>query len=235
MTERFAVITAAGSSRRMGTVDKLLLPVNGLPLVMRSLRCFLVDGQFRGVALSVSPSRVDEFRQLLVDHYPESQNIIVVKGGEQRQDSIRLSLVELESKFSPAPGATVLIHDGARPFISDSLIEALHNKLESCDGVIPATPVRDTIKRVDGNKVVTTEERDTLRLVQTPQAFRFSKILEAHHKALSEEFLGTDDASLMERMQGEVTWIDGPTYNLKITVPDDIVLLEEISRKLEPS
>lgn len=233
MNHRFAVITAAGSSRRMGNTDKLLLPLAGAPLLIQSLRCFMNPKEFVAVALSVSRGREEEFRELLQLHYPEFENTLIVAGGKERQDSIRLALLELQAEYSPSPQASVLIHDGARPFVSGTLLAALHEKLDSCDGVIPATPVRDTIKRVNGHSVIETEDRETLRMVQTPQAFRFSKILQAHLDATDKGFIGTDDASLIERMGGQVTWIDGPVHNLKITVPDDIILMQEISRQLQ--
>lgn len=231
MRRIFAVVTAAGQSRRMGGTDKLLLPLLGRPLIVATLDRFLSWPKLEAVAVSVTPGREEELQTLFVSELAESDKIRVVSGGRERQDSIRLALESLVSQHLPKPDDIVLIHDGARPFVDHALFETLLEALPTYDGVLPATPVRDTIKRVSGQSVVRTEDRDTLRQVQTPQVFNFSTIFEAHRRAHQESFLGTDDASLIEHFGGSVGWVEGPAHNLKVTVPEDIALLEELSRK----
>ncbi len=228
----FAVVTAAGRSRRMG-LDKLTLTLLGRPLLVQTVTPFLEWNSLAGMALSVSEGREAEFRELLGEHFPTRREAVtVLAGGAERQDSIRLALEALARQFSPGAEDLVLIHDGARPFIDQALLEAVLQPLSQFDGVIPAAPVRDTIKRVEGNKVVRTEDRQTLRLVQTPQAFRFQNILELHRRAHQDAFLGTDDASLLEQYGQSVGWTEGPVHNLKVTVAEDIPMMEELGRRL---
>ena len=231
-----AVITAAGSSSRMGGVDKLLLPLEGLPLLLRTAEPFLSFPSLGRLVVAVNKERMDEFRRLFSQYFPSSMDrITLTAGGIHRQESILFALRELSQSPSVEPGHPVLIHDGARPFISHELFVKLLNKLGSADGVIPALPVRDTVKRVEAYRVLHTEDRDTLRLVQTPQVFALDRILSLHERAALEGFLGTDDASLLEHYGGETAWIEGPICNLKVTVPEDIALLIHLFREQEKS
>ncbi len=212
----------------MGSVDKLTLNLKGRPLLAHTVSTFLSWNRLTSLAISVTAGREQEFEELLGAHCSSLENVFVLAGGEQRQDSIRLSLECLEKKYHPGASDIVLIHDGARPFVGVELFDDLVSTLASCDAVIPATPVRDTIKRVDGNLVTGTEDRETLRMVQTPQAFRFSAILDLHRRAKRESFLGTDDASLVEKYGGIVRWIAGSPLNVKITVPEDLAFVGEL-------
>jgi 2-C-methyl-D-erythritol 4-phosphate cytidylyltransferase len=225
---RFAVITAAGQSRRMGGTDKLMLPIFGKPLLLHTVSLFANWDELEALVVTVSPGREQEIARLL-SGLPRQPR--VVTGGKERQDSIRLGLGDIEQHFAPGPEDAVLIHDAARPLVDIALFQALLTELEQCDGVLPALPVRDTVKRVEGSWVTATEDRESLRLVQTPQAFRFQQILGWHRRAEEEGYLGTDDASLVERYGGRVRWIPGPIYNLKVTVPEDIALLSELTRQ----
>lgn len=227
----FAVVTAAGQSRRMGGTDKLTLPLAGRPLLAHTLSHFLHWSALEAVAVAVSPGREAELSQTIAQHCAQCQKLHVLAGGEQRQDSIRLALEFLDHRYAPAPGDPVLIHDGARPFVDVPLFEALLQALPGCDGVLPATPVRDTVKRVRGDIVLGTEDRETLRMVQTPQVFLFPAILKLHQTAARDRLLGTDDASLVEHYGGKVRWIPGPAHNLKVTVPEDIALLCQLAQR----
>lgn len=226
----FAVVTAAGQSRRMGGTDKLTLPLEGRPLIVKTLERFLTWPKLDSVVVSVTPGRERELSELFACT-GESHRIRVLAGGRERQDSIRLALELIYQELQPASQDLVLIHDGARPFVDHQLFETLLASLPGQDGVLPATPVRDTIKRVVGHRVEKTEDRDTLRQVQTPQLFPFELIHRLHQRAHEEGFLGTDDASLVERYGGTVGWVEGPAHNLKVTVPEDIPLLEELARR----
>lgn len=226
------IVTAAGKSSRMGGVDKLTLPLSGVPLLVRTVEAFLSFPRTQWCVVAVNPERVEEFRRLFQEHFPEQvHQIKVCAGGSHRQHSIFNALTLLKEELLPAGSSNccpTMIHDGARPFVTKSLLDTLLQMLERYDGAIPALPVRDTVKRVEGDKIVTTEDRETLRLVQTPQVFGFSTIHEAHQQAHRENFLGTDDASLVEQYGGTVGWVPGPSYNLKVTVPEDIGVLENL-------
>lgn len=225
-----AVITAAGSSRRMGSVDKLLLELHGEPLLVRTLRPFLDYSRIGRLVVAVNPERVEEFSELFT-HYFGPERLITTAGGSHRQESILHALRAL-SKAGAADHEPVLVHDGARPFVSADLFELLLIALEDYEGVIPAAPVRDTVKRVNGSAVLGTEDRETLRLVQTPQAFTFSLLRRLHEQAAQEGFIGTDDASLLERYGHSVGWVDGPVTNLKVTVPEDLVMLGFLAQQV---
>lgn len=234
MSRVHAIVTAAGSSSRMAGVDKLLLPLNGLPLLVRTLEPFLDLSELESVVVAVNPERCLEFKELFAKHFPDTaKRITVTAGGDHRQQSILNALRVLWESASPE--ARVLIHDGARPFVGPRLFQTLLAKLADFDGVIPALPVRDTVKKIEGPRVLSTQDRETLRLVQTPQAFRFDTILELHEKAAGENFLGTDDASLLERYGRTVGWVEGPIHNLKVTVPQDIDLLEHLFSRAKES
>lgn len=226
----FVVVTAAGQSRRMGGNDKLTLTLQGRPLLSYTVGNFFDWPKLTAVAVAVTAGREEELQTLLHQGLQDCDHdrLHVLAGGKERQDSIRIALEHLDNLYPAQKDDIVLIHDGARPFVDRELFEALLQSLAPYDGVIPATPVRDTIKRVDGNSVVATEDRETLRMVQTPQAFGFSYILHCHRQAHEEGYIGTDDASLVERYGGKVSWVPGPVHNLKVTVPEDIALLEQL-------
>ncbi len=217
----------------MGGVDKLTLPLLGKPLLATTLSPFLSWGRLKGLVLAVSPGRVEEFQSLLASEFSDTSRWEVIEGGVERQDSIRLALEKIKALWSPAKNDVVLIHDGARPFVDSELFHRLLEKLSQYSGVIPTAPVRDTIKRVDGDKVLQTEDRESLRLVQTPQAFPFETILSVHLRANQEGFLGTDDASLLEHYGMSVGCVPGAAHNLKVTVPEDVPILEELSRRMK--
>lgn len=208
----------------MGSIDKLLLSLEGEPLLVRTLKPFLDYAPMGSVVVSVNPERVQEFTTLFETHFGKISRLLITAGGEHRQQSILHALRAL-SKLEVGPNDPVLVHDGARPFIDQSLFQRLLDALDSFDGVIPAVPVRDTVKRVEGSKVLHTEDRETLRLVQTPQVFQFKTLWDLHERAAREGYLGTDDASLFEQYGLSVGWVDGPLSNLKVTVPEDLEMV----------
>ena len=144
-------------------------------------------------------------------------------GGEERQQSVYNGIKHVDTDI-------VLVHDGARPFIHEELIHQLTEATLLHAGAVVAVPVKDTIKRVQDQSVVETMERSSLWAVQTPQAFRLSILLKAHQEAENDQFLGTDDASLLERIGQQVVIIEGDYDNIKITTPEDLYFAEAILR-----
>ena len=216
----WAVVTAAGASRRMGGVSKMLLELGGLPLVVRTLRVFESSLHFQGVALSVPPDQVEHFTEMCREHGLTKVSW-VVPGGRERQDSIRNALQALPAQ----PHDWVAIHDGARPFLSSSVMESLLACAPEYDGVLPMVAVKDTIKRVDAaGLIVETLKRPELYAAQTPQLFRFGRILEAHCQAAADSFVGTDDCSLIERSGGRIGMVEGDYRNIKVTTPEDLTM-----------
>lgn len=223
------IVTAGGLSRRMG-VNKLLLPLAGQPILVRTCEVFQKMERVQEIVVTAPAGLEEEYRQLLL-----GQGIAkvtrVVTGGAERQDSIygALRLLTL------APDDLVAVHDAARPLITPELVEAVCAVLDDCDGAIPAVAVKDTIKRVDARGVVVqTLVRSELRAVQTPQIFRFRPLLEAYERARESGLVGTDDASLIEAVGGTVRVVAGDYRNLKVTTAEDLVTLEELWQEMHP-
>jgi len=192
-----AVIVAAGSGIRFGQPKHKLL-LDDTELWQRSVATFRDAG-------------IDEC--IVVGDVPGG-----ILGGPRRRDSVARGLGAL-----PPETEWVMIHDAARPLVTTSVIERVLSRLRvgDVDGVIPAIPLADTIKRVEGESVVDTVERSGLVSVQTPQAFRLSVLREAH---AADGFDATDDAAMVERHGGAVVHVMGDPMNLKITVPADLEL-----------
>ncbi len=218
------VVTAAGQGRRMGGGNKLLVPLGGVPILLRTLRVFQDHPGVREVAVSAPAGQEEAYRALFESHGLDRVRRVVT-GGAERQDSIFQALQALALE----PGDPVAVHDGARPLVSAELLDRLCAALVGWDGVVPGVPVKDTIKRVDEHgEVLQTLVRSELVAVQTPQVFRAGVLLEAYRRARSLGHVGTDDASLVEWAQGRVRVIPGDPRNLKITTAEDLVLAESL-------
>lgn len=222
------IIAAAGRGTRMvSKKNKVFLELGSIPLLARTIKAFENTGVDLDFVIVVSKSEDKAARQLMEDWCPEVAYTIAI-GGKERQESVYNGLLVAKGK----PPDVILIHDGARPFVSKEVIcaciEAALGRGAACVGV----PLKDTIKRVDtGFSVIETLDRSELFQVQTPQAFQFNIILEAHQKAILDGFCGTDDAQLVERTGIKVKMIPGEYSNIKITTQEDIVFAEAILRK----
>lgn len=224
------IIPAAGQGKRMGAgKNKLLLTLEGVPILIHTLRVFEADVECNGIILAISPSDEQQFKSLLKE-YGIHKVSSLVNGGKERQDSVYNGLRAVHSM-----DGIVLVHDAARPFIK---IETIHKLVEAANkegGAIVAVPVKDTIKKAMDSMVAETVERSSLWAVQTPQAFRASVLLEAHNKAMREHFIGTDESSLVERIPHPVSIIEGDYDNIKLTTPEDLYFAEAILRKRKES
>lgn len=209
-----ALIVAAGRGQRFGgTGPKQYAPLKGAPLLRRTLQAFADHPGVGDIAVAIHPDDHDLFAAAAQG----IARVFPVTGGAARQDSVRLGLEALADK---APDL-VLIHDGARPLVSADLIERVIAGLQTAEGALPAMPVIDTLKRVDGSTVVTTVARENLMRAQTPQGFRFPAILAAHQMLAGESL--TDDAAVMERAGHPVIVVPGDETNIKITTMDDLM------------
>lgn len=219
----WVVVTAAGSSRRMGAgVNKLLLPLQGRPVLVHTLQYFQLHPRVDGIVVSANPDQFEDYREL-VQRHDIGKLLALAPGGAERQDSIRNALEMLPA----APEDVVAIHDGARPFLASDLLARLLDALGGCDGCLPMVAVKDTIKRVDpGGVIQETIPRHELFAAQTPQLFRFGIIAEAHRRAQAEAFLGTDDCSLIEHYGGRIHKVEGDYRNVKVTTPEDLWIVE---------
>ncbi|MGV2942253.1 2-C-methyl-D-erythritol 4-phosphate cytidylyltransferase [Mesobacillus sp. LC4] len=224
------IIPAAGQGKRMGAgKNKLLLTLEGVPILIHTLRVFEADAECTGIILAISPNDEQQFKSLL-NEYGIHKVSSLVNGGKERQDSVYNGLKAVHSL-----DGIVLVHDAARPFIKMETIHKLVEAASKDGGAIVAVPVKDTIKKAMDGTVAETVERSSLWAVQTPQAFRASVLLEAHNKAMREQFIGTDESSLVERIPHPVSIIEGDYDNIKLTTPEDLYFAEAILRKRKES
>ena len=213
-----AILVAAGRGLRAGAGGpKQYRSIGGQPVIYRAMAPFSSHPHVSVVQPVVNPDDADMFNEAVraLPHTP------AVKGGATRQASVRAGL-EAVASFKPE---IVLIHDAARPFVSPALISRAIDAAAATGAAIPAIPVADTIKLVDGSgRIEATPERARLRIAQTPQSFRFDAILEAHRRAAREgrdDF--TDDAALAEWVGLTVATFEGEAANMKLTTPEDFV------------
>lgn len=216
-----AIVVAAGRGSRVGgDTPKQYLPIGGEAIVRRTLRAFCQHPMIDSVLPVINMDDADLFQNAAegLDTLPP------VSGGDTRQASVRAGLEHLAA-LSPAPDY-VLIHDAARAFASETLISSVVEALGDHAGAIPALRVVDTLKREDGNGLISeTVDRDALWRAQTPQGFRFPEILAAHRTFASESL--TDDSALAERAGLVVSLVEGEESNVKITTPEDIAAANE--------
>lgn len=218
MAERIGVvIVAAGSSTRMQGVDKLWLSINGLPLITYSVGLFTSLPEIDIVTVVLSQANRE--RVNTPGRTTPWDRVVVTEGGTTRADSVYAGLHKLGNCD------LVLVHDGARPFVSPKMIECGLDTARRYGSAIPALPVSDTVKRVDEKgMIVETVNRESLRTVQTPQIFSYTLLLDAYEAIGEDRVSCTDEAMLLERLGHRVATFPGDPRNIKITHPQDIPL-----------
>ena len=223
------IIPAAGSGQRMDTkVKKPYITLQGLPLLAHTLRVFDDAQAIEQVILTVSPGDEEYCRREVVERCGIQKMVSVIAGGDRRQDSVRNGLAAVLATVD-----LVMIHDGARPFVTVQMItDALEVTMRK-RATTMAVPVKDTVTMVtkDTGVIERTLERDRLYLIQTPQTFERELICEAHRRAFAEGFTGTDDASLVERLGVPVSIIRGSYDNIKITTQEDLLFAEALLQR----
>lgn len=226
----YVVIPAAGKGKRMKAgMNKVLLELEGQPLIIHTLTLFEADASCRGIVLSVHPDEQSEFRQLLAA-YRITKVCAFADGGKERQHSVYSGL-----KALPPESDIVLVHDGARPFTTKETVSMLVESAQATGAAIAAVPVKDTIKQAKSGIVSQTVERSSLWSVQTPQAFQKAVLLSAQQKAEEEGFLGTDESSLVERTGYPVCIVESDYDNIKLTTPEDLYFARAIIAKRNES
>jgi 2-C-methyl-D-erythritol 4-phosphate cytidylyltransferase len=224
-----AIIVAAGEGRRMGgAISKSFLPIAGRPLVLRTLDRFFSTRKIEKVIVVVANRELRQSQELIEsDPNLSHRSWVLQAGGATRQESVRRGLDRLEPDCE-----IVAIHDGARPFVSSSLIDRCIDEAYRVGSVVIGVPVRDTIKVVsDEHWVQATPARSALWEVQTPQVFRKDIILQAHDWAGRHGIEATDDSTLVEQIGERVFLLEGERTNIKITVPEDLLLAEALLRE----
>jgi 2-C-methyl-D-erythritol 4-phosphate cytidylyltransferase len=223
-----AIIAAAGKGTRMGAnISKQYLNLEGKPILIHTLRAFDNCPSINEIILVISPDEETFLKDLILKPYRFKKDIKIAYGGYERQESIYNGL-----KYIDTTTKIIAIHDGARPLITQEIIV---NSIESAaiyGAVVAAVPVKDTIKVVDSKGYVTdTPVRKRLWAAQTPQTFTKEILFNAYEKAMKENYFGTDDSTLVERMGIRVKLIPGSYDNIKITTPHDLVLAQGIMRR----
>jgi 2-C-methyl-D-erythritol 4-phosphate cytidylyltransferase len=228
-----AIVPSAGLGKRFDSSRrKTFVSIKGIPLLVHTLKRLQREQSIGEIIPVVRREDIDG----LFDSVKERKLFKIkriAEGGQERQDSIfnALKLIEKDDTES-LMNIFVLIHDGVRPYIPDGMIKNLIDGIEGVDGVIPGIPVKDTVKEVDaGGIVLSTLNRERIRAVQTPQFFSFKAIRTAYDTAFKDGFYATDDAALIERMGGAVRMITGSPYNIKVTVPEDLEMIEHVLNK----
>ena len=220
-----AIIPAAGSGVRMQSdTPKPFLMLGGRPILAHTLQAMEDCPEVDSVVVVIGADYVERCRREVVRKYNFKKVAQVVTGGRERQDSVYHGL-----KALPPGTEFVVVHDGARPLIAPSLIAQSVQEARQWKAVIVGLPLKDTIKEVSEDKfILNTLKRQRLWAAQTPQTFSYELFKSALEDARKSNFMGTDEASLVERLGHPVKMIPGTGFNLKITVPEDMALAEAL-------
>jgi 2-C-methyl-D-erythritol 4-phosphate cytidylyltransferase len=226
----FVILPAAGVGTRMAASQpKQFLELNGLPILIHSLRAFAAVRRVTGIYVAV---RQNEMERVIaqVEEYSEefgfAGRVHVVEGGDNRQESVANALAALHNEDDDV----VLVHDAVRPLIDAATIERTIEAVIEFGAAIVGLPAIDTVKQVErtahGALVTSTIPREFVVLAQTPQGFRCGLLQKAFAEAAADGFVGTDEASVVERAGHPVAVVPGSQVNLKITQPGDLALAE---------
>jgi len=216
-----AIIVAAGKGNRMkGPTRKQFLELSGRPVLSYSLIAFDACTLIEEIFLVVPKNDIDACQHKIISTLNLKKKVQLISGGVHRQDSVYNGLLSVGKQSD-----IVVIHDGVRPFVRPEDLTACIRCAKKVDACILGTPASDTLKRVDkSQRIEKTLDRKNIWLTQTPQAFKYELILEAHEAARRDGVIGTDDALLVERLGKDVKIINGNRYNIKITVKEDLAV-----------
>ena len=230
------IIPAAGLGTRMAragkkaAASKQFFEIDGVPIIVHTLRVFARNPQVAQIVVALRKSEMEQFSRRL-EKERIAGKVMVVEGGDHRQQSVANALAQLKA----APDDVVLVHDAVRPFVDDEIIDHVVREVEKHGAAIAGLPAVDTIKQVEraaeSALITSTIPRERIVQAQTPQGFRYELIKRAFDSAAADGFIGTDEASLVERM-GENVWVVmGSARNIKITTPGDMELAEFLMSK----
>jgi 2-C-methyl-D-erythritol 4-phosphate cytidylyltransferase len=222
----FAILPAAGLGTRMaGPQPKQFLALGGIPILIHSLRAFAAVPRITGICVAVRKTEIERV-QAQVTEYGFADRVQVVEGGDSRQESVANALAALPAQSDDI----VLVHDAVRPLIDAATIDRTIDAVKEHGAAIVGLPAVDTIKQVErtahGALITSTIPREFIVQAQTPQGFRFGLLLGAFNEAIADGFVGTDEASVIERAGHPVAVVPGSQVNLKITQPGDLELAE---------
>lgn len=220
------VIPSAGFGSRMGHKKKNYIKLLGKPVLAHTIAPFESCSRIDSIIIVVSSADEAYCNRYIVKKYGFTKVVAIVAGGSERQYSVSNGIM---AALGLNPGI-IMIHDGARPLVTESIIEETLRAAKRCGAAICAVPVKDTIKESDSGYVKSTIVRDALRVVQTPQAFTQKIIVEAHKRAKEDGVVCTDDSALVERIGIKVRIVSGSYENIKITTPEDLAVAMSIMR-----
>ena len=218
------VIVAAGTGSRMNMgINKQFIKLEGKEVIVYTIEKFYNNPNIDDIVVVIKESESEFFKKEIVERY-NFKNIKIAYGGKERQDSVYNGLKLLDEKCD-----IVLIHDGARPFVSNKTIDTCIEEAKEHKAIVVGVPVKDTIKVIDNNNnIVDTPNRSVLWAVQTPQTFNYNILLNAYEDAFKSRFYGTDDAMLVERIGHKVKMVEGSYNNIKITTKEDLNIGSQI-------
>lgn len=224
-----AIILAGGTGERFGKEGgKQLIEIAGKPVLTWSAEAFDAVGDVGLIVIVCPKDRAEEYLRIAIDPFPFVTPVVVAPSGSIRQESAFSGLEYVGDEFE-----FVALHDGARPLITPDLVEHTINTVKGhidCDGAVVGHPTVDTLKVVEDGVIMGTPDRSVFWNAQTPQIFRTGIYRRAHASALSDGFVGTDDASLIERLGGKILMVEGKRDNIKLTVPEDYEVLASAVR-----
>ncbi|CEO23205.1 2-C-methyl-D-erythritol 4-phosphate cytidylyltransferase [Paraclostridium sordellii] len=221
------IIVAAGTGSRMKKdINKQFIKLDNKEIIAYTIDKFYINNEIDDIVVVIKKDEEDYFKENILEKY-NFKNIKIAYGGEERQDSVYNGIQKLDKNCE-----VVLVHDGARPFVTDEIINNSIKEAKKHNAVVVGVKVKDTIKVVgeEGN-IVDTPNRKYLWSVQTPQVFKYDIITRAYENAYNENYYGTDDAMLVEKIGYDVKMIEGSYDNIKITTQEDLNFGEQILRK----
>lgn len=223
-----AIIVAAGKGSRMNVgYNKQYIKIKEKEILTYTLEIFERNKKVDNIILVAHENEVDFCEKQIVEKYNILKVIKVVSGGRTRQESVYKGLKECKDSD------LIIIHDGARPFLKSDYIDKCINVALEKQSAVLAVKVKDTIKTGENGVFINTLKRDNLYSVQTPQVFKYDLIIKAHKKAIENDLIATDDASLIEDLGHKVNIVEGDYFNIKVTTKEDIFLGESIINYME--
>lgn len=222
------VIVAAGTGSRMKKdINKQFIKLKNKEIVAHTIEKFYNSENIDDIVVVIREDEEEYFNKNIKEKYGFT-NIKVAHGGNERQDSVFNGIKMLKKECE-----VILIHDGARPFVTDDIIKRSINKANEHNAIVVGVKVKDTIKVVsDNGNIIDTPNRSYLWAVQTPQVFKYDIITKAYEDAYNNNYYGTDDAMLVERIGYNVKMIEGSYNNIKITTQEDLEFGEQILKNI---
>lgn len=220
--------SAAGAKEKKPAASKQFVELKGIPILIHTLKKFAISAEVNDIYIALRQAEITPFRERLQREAPEifEKKTVLLEGGETRQQSVANALAVVRANADDV----VLVHDAVRPFVTEEIIHDVIAAAQKYGAAITGIPAMDTVKQVertaDGAIIKATIPREKIVLAQTPQGFRYDVLRKAFDEAVADGFVGTDEASLVERSGHRVAVVMGSPRNIKITTPGDLELAE---------